>query len=234
MMDVTVKSKWGKLASYLLLVILTVFSIATLFPFLWMISTSARTDVDLFNNPMNWIPSKLYLHNYQEVWTAIPFGRYFLNTLKLSAIITILQVVICSMAAYAFAKLKVPFKQTIFILFMTNLMMPWHSIMVPQFAIVSKLDLYNTHTGYVLIQLFSGFGIFLMRQFFLSLPNELNEAYQGGRPQRVEDLLEDHYAAVGAKLVHLRDLHFHFYVERLLGTAHLLERQYAEDTSAWP
>lgn len=176
MMDVTVKSKWGKLASYLLLVILTVFSIATLFPFLWMISTSLRTDVDLFNNPMNWIPSKLYLHNYQEVWTAIPFGRYFLNTLKLSAIITILQVVICSMAAYAFAKLKVPFKQTIFILFMTNLMMPWHSIMVPQFAIVSKLDLYNTHTGYVLIQLFSGFGIFLMRQFFLSLPNELNEA----------------------------------------------------------
>ncbi|MFC3799114.1 carbohydrate ABC transporter permease [Cohnella sp. GCM10012308] len=160
----------------LLLLALAVCSIAALFPFLWMISTSLRTDVDLFRNPMNWIPSSLYLNNYKEVWTTIPFGRYFLNTLKLSVLITVLQVLICSMAAYAFAKLKVPFKSALFILFMTNLMMPWHSIMVPQFSIVSKLGLYNTHTGYVLIQLFSAFGIFLLRQFFLSLPGELNEA----------------------------------------------------------
>ncbi len=160
----------------LLLLLLIVLSIVTLFPFLWMISTSLRTDVDLFRNPMNWIPKTLYLDNYKQVWTTIPFGRYFFNTLKLSMIITVVQVLICSMAAYAFAKLKVPFKNVIFILFMTNLMMPWHSIMVPQFAIISSLGLYNTHTGYVLIQLFSGFGIFLLRQFFMTLPMELNEA----------------------------------------------------------
>lgn len=160
----------------LLLLLLIVLSIVTLFPFLWMISTSLRTDVDLFRNPMNWIPKTLYLDNYKQVWTTIPFGRYFFNTLKLSLIITVVQVLICSMAAYAFAKLKVPFKNVIFILFMTNLMMPWHSIMVPQFAIISSLGLYNTHTGYVLIQLFSGFGIFLLRQFFMTLPMELNEA----------------------------------------------------------
>lgn len=165
-----------KLLYSLLLILLIVCSIIALFPFLWMISTSLRTDVELFRHPMNWIPKSLYLNNYKEVWTTIPFGRYFFNTLKLSVIITVLQVLICSMAAYAFAKLKLPFKNLLFILFMTNLMMPWHSIMVPQFSIVSKLDLYNTHTGYVLIQLFSGFGIFLLRQFFLSLPNELNEA----------------------------------------------------------
>lgn len=175
-MDIINKSNRDKLAYYLLLFFLIAFSIATLFPFLWMISTSLRTDVDLFKNPMNWIPQSLYLDHYKEVWTTIPFGRYFLNTLKLSVIITGLQVIICSMAAYAFAKLKVPFKNTIFVLFMANLMMPWHSIMVPQFSVVSSLGLYNTHSGYILIQLFSGFGIFLMRQFFLSLPNELNEA----------------------------------------------------------
>lgn len=165
-----------KLLYSLLLVLLVVCSVIALFPFLWMISASLRTDVDLFKHPMNWIPSSLYLDNYKQVWTAIPFGRYFLNTLKLSIIITVLQVLICSMAAYAFAKLKIPFKSIVFILFMTNLMMPWHSIMVPQFNIVRSLGLYDTHTGYVLVQLFSGFGIFMLRQFFMSLPGELNEA----------------------------------------------------------
>ncbi|MEK5060050.1 sugar ABC transporter ATP-binding protein [Paenibacillus sp. FSL H7-0326] len=168
--------KRHKPSYYLLLILLVIFSVAALFPFLWMISASLRTDVDLFKNPMNWIPETLFLNNYKEVWTAIPFAQYFLNTLKLSVVITVLQVIICSMAAYAFAKLKVPFKNTIFVLFMANLMMPWHSIMVPQFSIVSSLGLYNTHTGYILIQLFSGFGVFLMRQFFKSLPDELNEA----------------------------------------------------------
>lgn len=160
----------------ILLVVLVIASVIALFPFLWMISSSLRTDVDLFKNPTNWVPQTLYLDNYREVWQAIPFGQYVLNTVKLSVVITVLQVLICSMAAYAFAKLKVPFKSAVFILFMANLMMPWQSIMVPQFAVVSRLGLYNTHTGYMLIQLFSGFGIFLMRQFFLSLPNELNEA----------------------------------------------------------
>ncbi|MFD1178256.1 carbohydrate ABC transporter permease [Paenibacillus puldeungensis] len=160
----------------LLLTVLLIASLLMLFPFLWMLSTSLRTDVETFKNPMNWIPSSLYFNNYKQVWTAIPFGDYYWNTIKLSVIITVLQVIICSMSAYAFARLKVPFKNAIFLLFMTNMMVPWQSIMVPQFAIVSKLGLYNTHTGYILVQVFSAFGIFLMRQFFLSLPIELNEA----------------------------------------------------------
>lgn len=161
---------------YSLLIVLVIFSLATLFPFLWMVSASLRTDVDIFRNPMNWIPQTLYLDSYKQVWTLIPFAQYFWNTIKLTLIITVLQVIICSMSAYAFAKLKVPFKNGIFMLFIASMMMPWQSIMVPQFTIVSELGLYNTHTGYVLIQLFSAFGIFLMRQFFMSLPNELNEA----------------------------------------------------------
>lgn len=176
MPNVLGKSGGVRLLYILLLVLLVACSVAALFPFLWMISASLRTDVDLFKNPMNWIPSSLYLDNYKQVWTTIPFGRYFMNTLKLSVVITVLQVVISSMAAYAFAKLKVPFKNIVFLLFMTNLMMPWHSIMVPQFNIVRSLGLYDTHTGYVLVQLFSGFGIFMLRQFFMSLPHELNEA----------------------------------------------------------
>ncbi|KHL96260.1 sugar ABC transporter ATP-binding protein [Paenibacillus sp. IHB B 3415] len=176
MLNATLSTGKDKALYIFLMIVLVLASVATLFPFLWMISSSLRTDVDLFKHPMNWIPRTLYLENYKQVWTTIPFGRYFLNTLKLATIITVVQVIVCSMAAYAFATLKIPFKSVIFLLFMTNLMMPWHSIMVPQFSIVSSLGLYNTHTGYVLIQLFSGFGIFLLRQFFLTLPMELNEA----------------------------------------------------------
>ncbi len=160
----------------MLFLILAIFSVIMLFPFLWMISASLRTDIEIFRNPMNWIPQSLYVNNYIEVWSTIPFGRYFYNSIKLTVTITVVQVLISSMAAYAFARLKIPYKNFIFILFMTNLMVPWHSIMVPQFSIVSNLGLYNTHTGYILIQLFSGFGIFLLRQFFMTLPIEMNEA----------------------------------------------------------
>lgn len=175
-MNISKSLKRKSIGYYSMLVVLVILSLATLFPFLWMVSASLRTDVDIFRNPMNWIPQTLYLDSYKQVWTIIPFAQYFLNTIKLTLIITVLQVVICSMSAYAFAKLKVPFKNGIFMLFIASMMMPWQSIMVPQFTIVSDLGLYNTHTGYVLIQLFSAFGIFLMRQFFMSLPNELNEA----------------------------------------------------------
>lgn len=176
MMNISKSLKRKSIGYYSMLVVLFILSLATLFPFLWMVSASLRTDVDIFRNPMNWIPQTLYLDSYKQVWTIIPFAQYFLNTIKLTLIITVLQVVICSMSAYAFAKLKVPFKNGVFMLFIASMMMPWQSIMVPQFTIVSDLGLYNTHTGYVLIQLFSAFGIFLMRQFFMSLPNELNEA----------------------------------------------------------
>ncbi|WP_240941479.1 carbohydrate ABC transporter permease [Paenibacillus sp. HB172176] len=151
-------------------------ALLTLFPFIWMLLASVRTDVDIFRNPMNWFPEEWHWQNYSTVWDVIPFGQYYWNTVKLTIAITAGQLIICALAAYAFARLKVPFKQTLFMLFMTNLMVPWHSIMVPQFMIISKLDLYNTHEGYVLIQLFSAFGIFLLRQFFMTLPIELNEA----------------------------------------------------------
>ncbi|WP_234404968.1 carbohydrate ABC transporter permease [Paenibacillus bouchesdurhonensis] len=168
--------KVQKLFYWILLFVVLLSSLVTLFPFLWMIATSLRTDVEIFRDPMSWIPKSLYLKNYEQVWMTIPFGQYFLNTTKLTLIITSLQVLICSMAAYAFAKLKVPFKNVIFMLFLTNIMVPWHSIMVPQFSIISKLGLYNTHSGYILIQIFSAFGIFLLRQFFMTLPDELNDA----------------------------------------------------------
>lgn len=170
----TYKSKaWGY---YVLMLGLTLFSVVTLIPFLWMISASLRTDIDIFRNPMNWIPEPIYFENYKQVWSIIPFSRYILNTIKLTLTITVLQVLVSAMSGYAFAKLKVPFKNSIFMIFIASMMMPWQSIMVPQFTVISHLGLYNTHTGYVLTQLFSAFGIFLMRQFFMSLPDELNEA----------------------------------------------------------
>ena len=116
------------------------------------------------------------LDNYIHVWTEINFPTYFLNTAKLAVIITFLQLVTCSMAAFAFTKLQFPGRDKIFLFYLATMMVPWHAIMVPQYIIVKGLGLYNTHTSLILIQAFSAFGVFLLRQNMLSIPDSLHEA----------------------------------------------------------
>ena len=116
------------------------------------------------------------LDNYIHVWTEINFPTYFLNTAKLAVIITFLQLVTCSMAAFAFTTLQFPGRDKIFLFYLATMMVPWHAIMVPQYIIVKGLGLYNTHTSLILIQAFSAFGVFLLRQNMLSIPDSLHEA----------------------------------------------------------
>jgi|WetSurMetagenome_2_1015567.scaffolds.fasta_scaffold61335_2 multiple sugar transport system permease protein len=160
----------------ILFAVLLMVGIFMLLPFLWMLSTSFKTDKSIFEYPIQWIPKHFYWNNYFEVWTEVPFGLYYLNTIKVSLLITAGQLLFCSMAAYAFARLRFPLKNFLFMAFITTLMIPWQSIMIPQFMIVQSFGLYDTHTGYILIQLFSAFGIFLLRQFFMGIPGELSEA----------------------------------------------------------
>ena len=110
------------------------------------------------------------------MWTEINFPTYFLNTAKLAVIITFLQLVTCSMAAFAFTKLQFPGRDKIFLFYLATMMVPWHAIMVPQYIIVKGLGLYNTHTSLILIHAFSAFGVFLLRQNMLSIPDSLHEA----------------------------------------------------------
>jgi multiple sugar transport system permease protein len=165
-----------KVSSGIFLLIMLAVALFMLLPFLWMLSTSFKTGISVFEYPVRWIPKNIVWENYREVWTEVPFALYYFNTIKVTVIITAGQLLFCSMAAYAFAKLRFPFKNTLFMIFITTLMIPWQSIMIPQFMIIQFLGLYNTHSGYILIQLFSAFGIFLLRQFFMGIPNELSEA----------------------------------------------------------
>lgn len=151
-------------------------SLTMILPFAWTLSASLQYDREIFQFPFRWIPETLRFGNYQEVWTKIPFLEFYLNTFKLSAIITVGQLITSSFAAYAFARLRFPGRNWMFLVYIATMMVPWQAIMIPQFTIVKSLGLYNTHAALVLLRLFSPFGVFLLRQTMQEIPAELSEA----------------------------------------------------------
>jgi len=163
----------GKVAVYVLLCALAALM---LLPFLWMISASLKLDKDVFRFPIQWIPTVPQWSNYVKIWTQIPFLTFFANTAKLTIIITLLQLFTSSFAGYAFAKLEFKGRDLIFLAYIASIAIPWQSYMVPQFIMMRKFDLVDKHTALILLQAFSAFGVFLMRQFFISIPNDIIDA----------------------------------------------------------
>jgi multiple sugar transport system permease protein len=145
-------------------------------PFLWMVSASFKEKAEIFTVPIRWIPKVFHSVNYDTVLNEIPFPTYFFNTAKISVIITVLQLITCSMAGYAFSKLEFPGRDKIFLGYLGTMMVPWHAIMIPQFMVIQKMGLYDTHWSLILTGAFSAFGVFIMRQNMLSIPSSLNEA----------------------------------------------------------
>lgn len=156
--------------------VLTVLAVFMLLPFLWMVSASLKLDQDVFRVPIQWIPSKPVWGNFATIWTRIPFLTFFGNSLKLTVIITLLQLFTSSFAAYAFAKLKFPGRDWLFLAYIGSIAIPWQVYMVPQFIMMRRLDLVDTHLSLILLQAFSAFGVFLLRQFFISIPDEVLDA----------------------------------------------------------
>ena len=159
-----------------LFVVLLVIGLTMLVPFFWTLSSSLKYAREIFEYPIKWIPEVLRWSNYEEVWTRVNFLTYYLNTIKLSLIVTIGQVVTCSLAAYSFAKMDYPGRDKIFLCYLATMMVPWHAIMIPQFIIIKNLGFYDSHWSIILMNLFSAFGVFLLRQFMLGIPMELSEA----------------------------------------------------------
>lgn len=156
--------------------ILSLLSIMIFIPFLWMLSSSLKSSQDVFVFPMQWIPEKLEWENYKLIWTKIPLVLFFKNSFKLTIFITILQVLTSSFAAYAFAKMEFKGRNILFLCYVATIAVPWQVYMIPQFILIRKLNLVDTHIGLILMQAFTAFGVFLMRQSYLSVPNELSEA----------------------------------------------------------
>ena len=133
-------------------------AVTSLLPFLWMLSGSLKSNNELFAWPIQWIPANPRFQNFKDVLTQIPFVTYFLNTLKLSVINTSLQVITCSLAAYAFSKIEFPGRDKLFLVYLGTMMVPFHVTMIPQYMIMNQLKLTNTHLALILIQAFSPFG----------------------------------------------------------------------------
>lgn len=160
----------------LLYAIIIALAIVSLIPFYWMIISSLKSNIDVFTIPIEWIPRELHFENYAVIWEKIPLLTFFKNSSKITIIVTILQVFTSSLAAYGFAKLEFKGRNFIFLLYIATIAVPWQAYMVPQFIVMSKADLVDTHLVLILLHAFSAFGVFLLRQFFISIPNELSEA----------------------------------------------------------
>ncbi|MEI2393777.1 MULTISPECIES: carbohydrate ABC transporter permease [Paenibacillus] len=171
------KSK-GLRISLMVLVYILLFAtvLAMLVPYIWMLSSSLKLNKDVFSFPMQWIPANPRWENFTDIWTRIPLGRFIFNTAKLSIIVTILQLLTSSFAAYAFSKLHFRGKNFIFLGYIATIAIPWQAYMVPQFILMRYMGLNNTHLAIILLQAFSAFGVFMMRQFYQGVPDELCEA----------------------------------------------------------
>jgi len=156
--------------------LLTVVCLLVLVPFVWMISSSLKQDNQVFTVPTQWVPQEFVWSNYVDIWTRIPMLSYLRNSAFLAITITFLQVLTGSFAAYGFAKLRFPGRDWLFLAYLATIAVPWQAYMIPQYLIMEKLGLVNTHLSIILLQAFSAFGVFLMRQYYQTIPDELIEA----------------------------------------------------------
>lgn len=163
-------------AKIFLSVVLFIIGLGMVLPVAWMISSSFKFEADVFRMPMQWIPKNPTLINYETALTKFPYIKWYLNTVNVTFWTVLLQVVFSSFAGYAFAKLKFRGREFIFMCFIMTLMIPMQVRIIPQFLIFKSAGLINTHTAVVLPWVYGGFSIFLMRQFFMSVPDEMLEA----------------------------------------------------------
>ncbi|MFT4234678.1 MAG: carbohydrate ABC transporter permease [Microbacterium sp.] len=146
------------------------------FPFIWQLLTSFKTLDDSVQVPPSILPDTWVFSNYPTVFESMPFARMFLNSVLLTVGRTVGQVLLCTMAGYAFARIAFPGRNAIFVLFLSVLMVPSQLYLLPQYEIIAALGWLNSLQALIVPGIFSAFGTFLMRQFFMSMPAELEEA----------------------------------------------------------
>ena len=160
----------------LLYVVLIAMALFTLIPFVWMLSASLKLDREVFSYPIRWVPEVFHWENYSLIWSKVPLLTYFKNTAFIAIVVTFIQTLTSSFAAYAFAKLRFRGRNALFICYVATIAVPWQTYMLPQFILMRSMGLYDTLWAIVVLQSFSAFGVFLMRQFYQGIPSELCEA----------------------------------------------------------
>jgi multiple sugar transport system permease protein len=162
-----------KALAYATLIVVTAL---VLVPFVWMVSSSLKRNNEVFTVPIEWIPRELRWENFVDIWDKIPMSTYLGNSVFLSVTITLLQVLTGSFAAYGFSKVRFPGRDALFLTYIATIAVPWQAYMVPQYIMMQQAELTNTFWAIILLQAFGAFGVFLMRQYYMSIPDELCEA----------------------------------------------------------
>ena len=167
-------------------VVAVVVSVVMAFP-LWVMIVTALSGQSVFSTELDLLPTNLTLANFSRVFSAWPIGQWFSNSITVTALTTIISVVVSVMAGYGFAKLRFPAKTPLFLLLLSTMMIPTQAILVPQFRLVNALGLVGTFWAVIIPGAAATFGIFLARQFMLAIPNELIEAAKidGAGPVRI-------------------------------------------------
>jgi putative chitobiose transport system permease protein len=160
----------------ILYIILFIFIFIAIFPFVWLVSTSFKGAEEIFQMPPKLIPEKFTIQNFKEVWMAIPFGRYYLNSFIVTLFVVVGNIFLGSFAGFVLAKFNFRYKKLLFLLVIMSLVIPQEMILIPNYLILLNLRLTDSLLGIILPSLVSGFSIFMMRQAFLSIPQEFFDA----------------------------------------------------------
>jgi len=160
----------------LIYLVLSAGAFTMILPFVWMVLTAFKTFQETLAIPIKWFPSKFQLDNFREVLNRLNFARYYVNTIIVTVSITLFQALFCSMAAYGFARIKFPGRGVLFFVLLSMLMIPQQMTLLPSFVLLSRLGWLDTFLALIIPNLFSAYGTFFLRQFFMSLPGELEEA----------------------------------------------------------
>ncbi|QBD83326.1 carbohydrate ABC transporter permease [Ktedonosporobacter rubrisoli] len=146
-------------------------------PFLWMMATSLKDNTQAFSDPLSFLPNPIMWQNYPNSLQAMSFGQAYFNSFYIAVIVVVCELVTTSMAGYAFARIRFPGRNIVFVLFLATLMIPFQLTIIPMFIIMQKLNWLDTHLALIVpAALFDAFGVFLMRQFIMGIPKELEEA----------------------------------------------------------
>ncbi len=167
-------SSWGTklILEFLLLLFVLIVNI----PFFWMISTSFKYAPEILAYPPKLFPSKLNFDGYKYIWTLVPFGRYFINTLFVSISIAVCKIILASFSAYAFAKIPFKGKNTVFFIFLGTMMIPMEVIIIPNYITLNLIGWLDTYWALIIPFIVGAFSIFLLRQFFMQIPRDLDDA----------------------------------------------------------
>jgi len=166
------------LSQYLLQIVIIVGAVMMAFPFIWMVLTSLKHSDEIYRLPITILPDNFfYLENYYIVFERQPFLRFFLNSFIIAVGCTVASLLFSSLSGYAFAKFEFPGKEVLFFVFiLAALMIPFEVIVIPLYLLFNRLGLVNTYLGIMGPSLLSAFGVFIMRQFIVTIPNDYLDA----------------------------------------------------------